>query len=163
LAYLPLAGFLFPRHRRIVEYWAPKRLPRIRPRQQAGVTLIEMLIAVAIISILAVPIAFSTSIVFRSARAQSEWRSAISLAEDEIALLRARAELPEPGTYGVDLELAESHPLADLAEVEILPGPAEGVREARITVRLSKEGDAVRRDVVLAVLLPAGSAGEAGQ
>ncbi len=159
VSYLPLAGFLFPRHRRLCEYWAPRRLSRIRSHQ-AGITLIELLIAVAIVSILAVSIGYSVAIALRTARAESEWREAISLAEDEIALLRANLELPAVGTHEIESELAESNPLADLAEVEILPGPLDEVREARVTVRLSSGGDANRHDVVLTALLPVNPAGE---
>jgi len=151
-AYLPLASYLFPWHRRLADYWRPTRLPRLA-RRDSGVTLIELLIAMAILSIVAAGISTGAGLVYSTMERQNCWLQAIALAEDEIALLRARDSLPELGRHPLEPELTQTHPLAGRAEVEIRPGPQESLREARVHVRLQSAEDS--RDVTLTVLLPA--------
>jgi prepilin-type N-terminal cleavage/methylation domain-containing protein len=153
LLYFLMSSYWFPRHRRLGELWRPRRIPRLRTGRN-GLTLIELLIAIAITAIMVLGIAGTTSQANRAMEFQRDRTEAVSLAEDEIALLRSRETLPEVGVYPVEPELAELHPLAERAEVEIRPGPHPRLREARVTVRLGQEG--AERDVVLAVLLPLG-------
>lgn len=153
-AYFPLAGYLFPRHRRLKAYLKPTRLPRIKPRG-AGFTLIELLIVVAIIAILSVSLVNLSSVTHRVMGRQEDWRRSISLAEDEIALLRARPALPAMGRHPIEPALARLNPIANQAEVEIRPGPSARLREVRVSIRLHSEAD--QRDVTLAAILPAQS------
>lgn len=158
--YIPLASFTFPHHRRLVEYWKPKRLPRIRATR-AGFTLIELLIVVAIIAILSAGIVSLTGNTSRAMARQEDWRRAVSLAEDEIALLRAREALPSPGRHPIDPALAARYPCTNQAEVEVRPGPGERLREVRVNVRL--RGNGSERDLTLTALLPAQAQAEVGR
>ncbi|MCE5228610.1 type II secretion system GspH family protein [bacterium] len=133
--YVLLAGMIFPSHRRLKEYWRPRPLPRFKKKK--AMTLIELLIVIAILAILA-PV---TARVAAQARIVSERqelsRESVALIEDELALLRARPELPAPGTYAIDPQAARLHPdLAPLAKVEIseTSGP---LVQARVTVDLT--------------------------
>jgi prepilin-type N-terminal cleavage/methylation domain-containing protein len=158
-AYLPMAGYLFPTHRRLMEYWRPPRLPRIRPNQ-SGVTLIELLIEVAILAILIAGAAQLVSTTHSVLERQERRRRAVALAEDEIALLRARPTLPAVGVHPVEPELRKTYVFADDAQVEIRPGPTDRLREARVSVR--PRGAARDPDIAVAAILPA-SAGPAAE
>ena len=151
--YAALAGFWFPVHRRLKYYWKPTPLPRLSSKHR-GMTLIELLITIAIISIMAAPIVHLSAVAHRTIHSQQTWNKAIALAQDEIAMLRTEDRLPAPGAHPIHPEVAELHPqLSDSAEVEIKPGPNEKIRQVQVTVHINNEFD--RRDVTLAVLLPA--------
>ncbi|MCX7044551.1 MAG: type II secretion system protein GspI [Candidatus Sumerlaeota bacterium] len=149
---LIMAGLLFPSHRRLRALWRPEKLPRLRASRNS-VTLIELLIVIAIIAIFAGGIANLTSQSHRSLMIQHDWRDALALAEDEIALLRAAPEAPAPGRYGAH-ELLADRPFAKDTVVEIKPGPTPRLREARVTVHIHAEYEA--RDVTLAALIENG-------
>lgn len=148
------SGLIFPRHRRLCFLWRPPSLPRL-PRHRSGYTLIELLIVIAMSAILVAAFAHASSTLFTSLRLQEDWRQAIHLAEDEIALLRARESAPEAGVYPVSAELNDHYAFSDQAETVISPGPTPGLLEARVTVRLRDPGS--QRDVSLTALLPSHS------
>lgn len=147
-----MSGYLFPRHRRLREYWRPAPLPRLRATR-SGVTLIELLIVIAIVAILSVCVANLSGGVRAAATRQEDWRRAVSLAEDQIALLRAAEALPAEGRHPIAPELAARYEFAQTSEIEIRPGPAPALREVRVNIHL--RGHENRRDVTLAALLPA--------
>ncbi len=147
-----LVGFWFPVHRRLKYFWKPERLQRLGTERR-GMTLIEILIIIAIMSILAVSAAHVSAVILRSAHSQQTWVEAVELAQDEIAMLRAGERLPDPGIHGVHEEVADLHSqLSQSATVEIGSGADERVRQVRVTVRINNEFD--RREVSLAALLP---------
>lgn len=143
---------LYPAYRRSRSYWWPTHLPAYRSSPK-GMTLIELLIVIAILTILFIPIANMSGHARRTLEHQADWRAAIELAEDEIALLRARDSLPELGRHPVADELHDLYPFAEQAEVDIREGPNDAVREVRVTVHLND--DAFKRDVSLTALLRA--------
>jgi prepilin-type N-terminal cleavage/methylation domain-containing protein len=143
-------GFV-PWHRRTGRFLWPSQLPSL-PKRKRGFTLIEMLIVIAILAIMAVGIAQSTMATHRTLQRQEEYMLAVNLIEDEFALLRSRAALPEVGLHKLEPEL-EKRPFAEQAEVEIKAGPEESLREVRVTIQIN--GDANQREVVLFAILPA--------
>ena len=148
-----MVGFWFPVHRRLKYFWKPETLPRLGTERR-GMTLIEILIIMAIMSILAVSVAHVSAVVLRTAHSQQTWVEAMELAQDEIAMLRAGERLPDPGVHPIHEEVADLHSQpGQNATVEIGPGGDEGVRQVRVTVRINNEFD--RREVSLAALLPA--------
>ena len=156
---LAVAAWRFPVHRRVIEYFRPRRLPRLRAHR-SGVTLIELLIVILIMAIFVAGIAHMTSVAQRAMERRRNWELALDLVENEFVLLRELEQLPEPGEYPVEEELATLYDFADQAKVEIRPGPHEAVREVRVTVQLRANAD--ERDVTLVRLLPA-KAGEGGR
>jgi prepilin-type N-terminal cleavage/methylation domain-containing protein len=134
----------------------PSRLPDVRRR--SGVTLIELLIVLAMMSVFTVGVAHLVEVSHLTVRRQEDWRDAIELAEDQIALLRAAERLPAIGVHPSDEMIAQVHPLADRAEFEIRPGPTEQLREVWVRVRL--QNFAQDRVVEMAVILPAERKGE---
>lgn len=147
--------FLFkfmPWHRRSGRFFWPSHLPRLKPRRK-GMTLIELLIAIAILAIFAVAITQATMTTHRALQRQEEWRLAVDTADDQIALLRSRLELPALGAHPLDATLAERIAPLGRGEVHVGQGPGEGLRQVRITITIG--GDANAREVKLEALLPA--------
>jgi prepilin-type N-terminal cleavage/methylation domain-containing protein len=146
-----LAAWWFPMHRRVREYFRPRRLPRLRAHR-SGMTLIELLIVVLILAIFSAGVAQMSSVAQRAMERRRNWELALDLAENELVLLRAMSTLPAPGEYPIAPELAARYDFADQAKVEISEGPHEAVREVRVIVRLRANAD--ERLVELARLLP---------
>ena len=94
-----------------------------------------------------------SSTAMRMQQRQALWRSALQIAEDEVALLSAKPELPPLGIHPLDDELLQFHPLAAQGEIEVKPGNSDRLREIRITFRL--RGDGLDKDIQLAAILPA--------
>lgn len=140
-----------PWHLRAGRYLWPSHLPRIG-RSKKGMTLIELLIVIAVMSIATTGVLHSMMTVNRAMARQQDWRRAVNLADDEIALLRSLDFLPEIGTHPFERQLIESSPIAKQGEIDVRPGPSESLREVRVSVHL--RGDASDRDVTLAVILP---------
>ena len=148
---LPLVGYHFPGYRRLVQFWRPTPLPRLK-RSRRAVTLIELLIAVAILALFVVGLSNGVGAVSRLTERHEDWRLAVELAENQIALLRAGDALPEIGSHEIDSRLAELYPFDHESSIEVREGPIEGLREVRVRVRVVPESSG--REVELAVLLP---------
>ncbi len=134
------AGNRFPMHRRMVEYWRPRRLPKLRPggaRPNKGMTLIELLIAVAIVAIFTAGLVNATSSFTLAMERQQDRRTALEVAEDQIALLRATGYVPPVGKHPLSGELKAHYPkVVSGSDLEVLPGPRPGLREIRVHVPL---------------------------
>jgi prepilin-type N-terminal cleavage/methylation domain-containing protein len=176
-----LVAWWFPWHRRLVEYCRPETLPHLpkyvppknpptllslppaaappplHSRSRQGVTLIELLIVVLMIAIFASAIASGTSTAYQMERHQRRWRQAIDLAQDQFALLRARAELPALGVHPLDEELAPQCPVDAQARITIFAGPNERLRKVYVTIDLA--GAEEERRVSLATIMPANRSG----
>jgi hypothetical protein len=147
-----IAVMRLPWFRRWRSSFYTTQLPRIRRR--SGVTLIELLIDISILSIFAVAFVHVSQVTHRAAERHERWTEATALAEDAIAWLRAQPALPAAGTHPPAEPVAELHPaLADLTSIEIAAGPRPDLR--RVTVTVAFHDDLDRRQVRLATLLPA--------
>ena len=128
-------------------------MPRTGRGGLSGLTLIELLLWMAILTILIVAVTHLTGQLRLATERHADGQAALDLARDQIARLRGGGELPPPGTHRADPEILAAHPEVDEAWVEIRPGPDPRLREVRVRARLRKVY--VRREVELAVLLPA--------
>ena len=171
-----MIAWWFPWHRRLVEYTQPPKLPylpKYRPpekppvfitlpqaggpppipsAQQRGFTLIELLIVVLIVAIMSGAVLHATMAAYQGELFQHRREAAVSLAEDQFALLRGRDVLPEIGDHPLDEELAAKRPADAQAKISILPGPNERLREVYVTVDL--EGTDGQHQVKLATIMP---------
>ena len=136
---LYVAGLWLPAFRSLGEYLDVPPLPRYPRRSRSGVTLIELLISIALISISVFTFNQLATFAMNAADGQNQWRQAITLAEDQMALLRARDAPLAPGEYAVDPALAD-HPLAPVARVMVAPAdpPGDGLVEARVLISLDQ-------------------------
>lgn len=155
-----MAGMRFPAHRRLKKLWRPARLPRLKsPAAKRGMTLIELLIAIAIIGISCAGIAHLAGTNQRAAEMIQARRAALALAEDEIALLRAGPSLPAPGQYPLELELAKRR-LASLTSVTIDAGPTPGTRAVTVNVDLIAPPHCDKPVTLRAIVAASGAAAE---
>ncbi len=130
-------GF-YPAYRRYRGLWWPADLPRLG-RQKKGTTLIELLIAIAILAILLASSTQAIATSHRLARMNEEKQMAIELAESQIALIKGRDVLPEPGVYPMDGELGALFESAEFGQYEVAAGPAASLREIRVLIALPDE------------------------
>lgn len=105
----------------------------------AGYTLIELLIVIAIIAILAAGILPLTSTLFGSLERQETRREAIEFVRDEMALIRGGARMLDLGIHPASPESRERYPIAKSSEIEVREGPESQLREVIIRIALGED------------------------
>jgi general secretion pathway protein I len=123
--------------------------PCVRQRAHSGFTLIEILVALAIVAITLVAGLQATGALTRAATRQTDQFLAQICAENELGRLRLLRQLPGVGDRAVDCEQAGRTLQVRLS---VLPTPNPNFRRVDATVTGSVDGTLVRLLTVSTVL-----------
>jgi prepilin-type N-terminal cleavage/methylation domain-containing protein len=124
------------------------------------VTLIELLIAVAVLSIFAAGLVQTSSTLARAVEMQRTWDEALAIAENEIASVRAHGAPAELGVHDVAPRLRERYPDLSEAVLDVWPGPTANLREVRFRARFAHP-EGADRSVTLAAIVHVAASAEA--
>lgn len=119
----------------------PQRRDRVAQRQGRGFTLIEILVALAIVAITLMAGLQATGALTRAATRQTDQWLAQICAENELSRLRLLRQLPGVGDSTVDCEQAGQTLQVRLS---VLPTPNPNFRRVDATVAGPVDGNTVR-------------------